>query len=74
MIKLVFYSKDWSTIERTVNDEYGKYRFLYLEMPNLEKEITELRFMYVYDEQKFDEMVSSLNKQGTIVFKKKESI
>lgn len=73
MIKIQFYSKDWPKIEYAINHEYGKYRFLYLEMPNLKKRVTELWFKYILDEQKFDEMILSLNEQKIVVSKKKES-
>ena len=63
MYYLYFYSKDWKMIEKAL-DDYSKYEFWAINIPNLSEEKTELLFRYIGNFKKFMEMVDSLKQKG----------
>ena len=60
MVKLHFYSKDWSKICSVLFEEYANYQFLYINFPTLKNKKSYLLFRYIENQEKFNEAISKL--------------
>ena len=60
MIKVTFYSKNWSDVSNVLFNEYAGYKFLYVNCPQLWNKKAHLLFKYIEDRGKFNEAVQKL--------------